>query len=165
MLDQGKHDNIEREGETGSVYRHLLTDVPGKDVLGYFCFWTLTWWVWASQVAFNVRFRQGDTVNRIAAVLQLAVFGSLSAFTTDFDITDGLGKPQTRFEAAALSIQTQLNYSTVLDVHQHIFQTDDRISILNFRGISMTMALSRLLLMLQHSIGIVPRPTSCCILI
>jgi hypothetical protein len=81
------------------------------------------------------------------------VFGSLSAFTTDFDITDGLGKGETRFETAALSIQAQLHYSTVQDVHQHIFQTDDRVSILNFRGISLTMGLSRLLLMFQYLVG------------
>jgi len=107
--------------------------------------------VWASEVTFNVRFRQADALNRVAAILQLVIFGSLSAFTTDFDITAGIGdglKPQ---EQLAGQIQVQLNLSTLQGVQSRQFATN-RLPVLNFRGISMTMGLSRLLLMMQYII-------------
>jgi len=132
-------------------FRENTTISRGKDVLGYFCFWALTWWVWASEVAFNVRFRQADAINRIAVVLQLAIFGALSAFTTDFDITAGIGNGSTREQQEAAQIQVQLNYSSVQGVQAHQFQTD-RLPVLNFRGVSMVMGLSRLLLMTQYII-------------
>jgi len=99
-----------------------------------------------------VRFRQSDTLNRLAAILQLSIFASLSAFTAEFDITAGLGSSQpNQFDNETKIIQTHLNFSTVGSVHQHSFPEDD-ISVLHFKGISMTMALSRLLLMVQYLI-------------
>jgi hypothetical protein len=108
--------------------------------------------VWASEVAFNVRFRQGDVLGRLAIILQLAVFASLSAFTTDFDITAGILTGENKFEREADDIKNRLNISTIQNVKGHTFGKNR--PCLNSRGISMTMGLSRLLLMAQYLIGI-----------
>lgn len=123
-----------------------------QDVLGYFCFWSLTWWVWASAAAFSVRFRQGDWHNRLAAILQLGVFASLAAFTANFDITAGLSTSKDPDMVRADQIMVQLQANTLEGIGAQKFESD-RLPTLSFSGIAMTMALSRIFLMIQYLIG------------
>lgn len=60
------------------------------------------WWIWASQVAYNIRFRQSDWLHRLFVFIQLLVFCALAAFTNGFDITNGISnnwKEQNRMAA------------------------------------------------------------------
>jgi hypothetical protein len=89
----------------------------------------------------------------VAAILQLAVFGALAAFTTSFDITSNLGgNAEDPNQVRADQIQLQFGTSTQagLDAMEYV---QERLPGLNFRGIAMTMAWSRVLLMAQYIIG------------
>jgi hypothetical protein len=124
-----------------------------QDVLGYLCFWGLTWWIWASAVAYNVRFRQADWFHRGAVILQLVIFGALAAFTRDFDITAGLAGGDDPDQDRAERIQIDLMMASKDGIDAQRLQKD-RLPGLNFRGIAMIMAWSRVLLMVQYIIGI-----------
>jgi hypothetical protein len=130
-----------------------------QDILDYFLFWVLTWWVWASTVAYNVRFRQADWFHIIAAILQLFVFGALAAFTRDFNIFTGLGFKEGPEWIRADQIQIDLGAASKEGLMVEDLQ-EDPLSVLNFRGIAMTMACSRILLMAQYTIGIYAHTTS-----
>ncbi|KZV94522.1 hypothetical protein EXIGLDRAFT_834942 [Exidia glandulosa HHB12029] len=54
-------------------------------VLSYAVFFTLSWWLWAAQVVYDSKFYTNDWFHRFMLLAQLGVFGSLSAFTKDFD--------------------------------------------------------------------------------
>lgn len=119
-------------------------------VASYLSFFALVWWVWASQVAYNVRFRQSDWLHRVFVFLQLLVFCGLAAFTNNFDITNGI-------------VNNNKEEQLLQEVELSDFATPDEISVANWRaqrlpsmngrGISMTMAFSRLLLMTQYALG------------
>jgi len=125
----------------------------GKDVLGYLCFWGLTWWVWASTVAYNVRFRQADWIHRLAAIFQLAVFGALAAFTQNFDITNGLSNGNNPDQERTNQMRLQMGAATQDGIEAQEYQ-QGRLPGLNFRGIAMTMAWSRVLLLSQYIVGL-----------
>jgi hypothetical protein len=111
----------------------------------------LVWWIWVAQVAYNLRFRQADWLHRISVFLQLIIFSALAAFTRDFDITAGLwpNLDQTQALQGQLLLQAGLEAD---DLRALDFR-EARLPKLNARGVSMTMALSRLLLLLQYCIG------------
>ncbi|KZV79493.1 hypothetical protein EXIGLDRAFT_846478 [Exidia glandulosa HHB12029] len=54
-------------------------------LLSYAVFFLLSWWLWASQVSYDTKFYSNDWYHRIQLLLQLTIFGTLSAFTMDFD--------------------------------------------------------------------------------
>ncbi|KAI5116748.1 hypothetical protein M0805_001606, partial [Coniferiporia weirii] len=130
-----------------------LTDgtqiLHGSDVASYLSFFAMVWWVWASQVAYNVRFRQSDWLHRISIFLQLLIFCALAAFTNNFDVTNGISndtKQQdllTRFELE--------DFSSQQDIATGNFR-NNRLPTLNARGISLTMAFSRLVLLVQYAL-------------
>jgi hypothetical protein len=104
-------------------------------------------------VAYNVRFRQADWIHRWAAIFQLAVFGALAAFTQNFDITAGLTVNDTDpDQSRAGRIQIAMGAASAEGIMAQLFQ-QARLPGLNFRGIAMTMAWSRVLLMTQYIIG------------
>ncbi|KAH8115896.1 hypothetical protein DFH11DRAFT_1245003 [Phellopilus nigrolimitatus] len=116
----------------------------------------MVWWVWASQVAYNVRFRQADWFHRFFVFLQLLVFCALATFTNNFDITNGIAN-----ETNEQKIMTQLQLADFAS-HQDIAVANfrsSRLPTLNARGISLTMAFSRLVLLVQyaHALWHVPR--------
>lgn len=117
-----------------------------RALLSYLSFFILVWWIWTSQVAYNLRFRQSDWLHRIYVFLQLAIFSALAAFTRNFDITAGL------LDDDDLPATTQLLLQLGDDENNlQAFQfRDNRLPKLNARGIAMTMALSRLLLLVQY---------------
>ena len=120
-----------------------------QNVVSYTSFFALVWWIWASQVAYNVRFRQPDWLHRFFVFLQLLVFAALSAFTNKFDITDGIRLD--RDQERILELQSANQMSTA-DLNAEAYR-NQRMPTLNARGISMVVALSRLLLFVQYCLG------------
>ena len=112
------------------------------------------WWVWASQVAYNTRFRQADWLHRMFIFFQVFVFCALAAFTDNFNITNGIvddSKEQRRISQLETSAMGGREFAEpLLDVQNF---RDGMLPTLNVRGISVTMACSRLLLLVQYSTG------------
>ncbi|THU87391.1 hypothetical protein K435DRAFT_867353 [Dendrothele bispora CBS 962.96] len=128
--------------------------LEAANVASYLSFFALVWWVWASQVAYNVRFRQSDWLHRLFIFFQVLVFCALAAFTNNFDITNGISdnssaeKQGSDLQSVALGDQGLVR--PFLDVQSY---RDKRLPTLNVRGISMTMTFSRLLLLSQYLIA------------
>jgi hypothetical protein len=122
-----------------------------QQAISFLSFFILVWWIWVAQVTYNLRFRQADWLHRISVFLQLIIFSALAAFTRDFDITACLWPDQDQTQALQnqLLIQAGLNED---DLRALDFR-EARLPKLNARGVSMTMALSRLLLLFQYCIG------------
>jgi hypothetical protein len=77
------------------------------------------------------------------------VFSALAAFTHDFDITSGLTKDTETAEADDIFTQLGLDQSGVSAFNFR----DNRLPRLNARGVSMTMGISRIILLVQYVIG------------
>lgn len=126
--------------------------------LSYVCYFVFVWWVWVAQVAYNVRFRQADWLHRIWVFVQLLVFSALAAFTKDFDITSGLlNDPD---EALTDNLLAQLGN----DPNQLAASNfrNARLPRLNSRGVSMVMAISRMVLLFQYVVGMYLLPRCNC---
>ena len=109
----------------------------------------MVWWVWASQVAYNVRFRQSDWVHRFFVFLQLFVFCALAAFTNNFNIFSGL-RDDTIDQGLDLKFQAdEADEATINQVRRIKL----RLPTLNARGVSIIMAFSRLVLLAQYANG------------
>jgi hypothetical protein len=120
------------------------------NALSYLCFFILVWWIWASQVCYNLRYRQADWLHRCWIFLQLIVFSSLAAFTRDFDITNGIAADKTESAADKLLLDSGVRDQAGLVAKKF---RNNRLPKLNSRGVSVTMAFSRLLLLVQYAIG------------
>ncbi|KZP30473.1 hypothetical protein FIBSPDRAFT_1038145 [Athelia psychrophila] len=117
-----------------------------NNVLSYVAFFLWVWWVWIAQVAYNMRFRQADWFHRIMVFVQLIVFSAMAAFADQFDITNGIANNPDQAEAE--SLLTAAGFSkNELDA---LMFRNNRIPLLNARGISMAMALSRIVLLVQY---------------
>jgi len=119
-----------------------------RNALSYVCYFIFVWWIWVAQVAYNMRFRQADWVHRLMVFAQLIVFSALAAFTHDFDITSGLTKDTETAEADDIFTQLGLDQSGVSAFNFR----DNRLPRLNARGVSMTMGISRIILLVQYVI-------------
>jgi hypothetical protein len=121
-----------------------------SNALSFVSFFVLVWWIWASQVAYNLRYRQADWIHRIWVFLQLIIFSILAAFTLDFDITNGISSP----DADAANTQQSLLDSgqDQSSINASNFR-DSRLPKVNAKGLAMTMAASRLLLLVQYLVG------------
>ncbi|CAE6374929.1 unnamed protein product [Rhizoctonia solani] len=58
------------------------------DSISYVVFFVVAWWMWASQVLYNVDFYSNDWFHLLFIFLQLLVFGALAATTRGFDISN-----------------------------------------------------------------------------
>ncbi|KAK7448525.1 hypothetical protein VKT23_013788 [Stygiomarasmius scandens] len=123
------------------------------NIASYLSFFALVWWVWASQVAYNIRFRQADWLHRMFIFFQVFVFCALAAFTNNFNITNGItddSKEQQQISQLETSAMGGSEIAKpLLDVEN--FRDNLMLPTLNVRGISVTMACSRLLLLVQYS--------------
>jgi len=122
-----------------------------SNALSFVCFFVLVWWIWASQVAYNLRYRQADWIHRIWVFVQLIIFSILAAFTLKFDITNGISSSAANDAASAqqLSIDTGADPSAISAQRVR----DDRLPKVNAKYIAITMAASRLLLLVQYLVG------------
>jgi len=80
--------------------------------------------------------------------LQLVLFSALAAFTRDFDITAGfMGDDDQGLNQLLSELGDDENTFKAIQFRE------DRLPRLNARGVAMTMALSRLLLLVQYAVG------------
>jgi hypothetical protein len=117
--------------------------------VSYISFFVIVWWIWASQVAYNISFRQADWLHRGFVFLQLMVFAALAAFTNDFDVTSGIASDKNDQLLTRLKLSAGFGQSTI-DAEKYRMK---RLPRLNARGISITIAASRLVLLAQYLIG------------
>ncbi|KZP30448.1 hypothetical protein FIBSPDRAFT_108590 [Athelia psychrophila] len=117
-----------------------------NNALSYVAFFLWVWWVWIAQVAYNMRFRQADWFHRIMVFVQLIVFSAMAAFADQFDITNGIANNPDQAQAESLLSAAGYNKNE-LDAQNF---RNTRIPLLNARGISMAMALSRIVLLVQY---------------
>lgn len=78
------------------------------------------------------------------------MFSALAAFTRDFDITNGIAENPDMALANELFTQTGIQDQSGLAASRF---RDSQLPLVNARGLSMTMALSRMLLLLQYVVG------------
>ncbi|KZV89782.1 hypothetical protein EXIGLDRAFT_695329 [Exidia glandulosa HHB12029] len=70
------------------TFSSLTSNTPistPSTIASYGVFFTLCWWLWAGQVAYDTKYFTNDWFHRLMLLAQLAVFGSMAAFTKDFD--------------------------------------------------------------------------------
>ncbi|KZW01127.1 hypothetical protein EXIGLDRAFT_830302 [Exidia glandulosa HHB12029] len=61
------------------------TELTTKSTLwAYIVFFVLAWWLWAAQVAYNVKVKTTGKYHRAMMLAHLFIFGALSAFTANF---------------------------------------------------------------------------------
>ncbi|KAG8721009.1 hypothetical protein FRC08_016319 [Ceratobasidium sp. 394] len=110
------------------------------DSVSYIVFFTIMWWMWTAQVFYSVDFYTDDWFHLIVVFLQLIIFGVLAATTRGFDVsTYILHSPgSTEWEDTAIETITPEQYS------------NERVAEVSLVAISIILALSRLLLLVQH---------------
>ncbi|CAE7226255.1 unnamed protein product [Rhizoctonia solani] len=118
----------------------------GKELLSYAAFFALVWWMWVSQVSYDIRFYSNDWVHRICVFLQLCVFGTLAAFTSKFDITAFLGSNNDDLAQRALDAFK----GTSLAQQEANERAAQRIPEISFLGIALVVGASRVLLCIQY---------------
>ncbi|KZT38583.1 hypothetical protein SISSUDRAFT_724900 [Sistotremastrum suecicum HHB10207 ss-3] len=116
--------------------------------ISFATFFPLIWWVWASQVAYSMHYHKNDWFHRIVAFLNLLVFGTLSAFTKDFDIEAGFYLTKSD-DIPPTDITFTLNFTNPAVVNVQRYRAE-RLPIDAARGISLVLALSRLVLLGQY---------------
>ncbi|CUA74339.1 Serine/threonine-protein kinase TEL1 [Rhizoctonia solani] len=118
----------------------------GQESISYATFFALVWWMWVSQVSYDIRFYSNDWVHRICVFLQLCVFGVLAAFTSKFDVTAFIGSDDSDPAQAALD-----NFNGVSQDQQAANNlAAQRVPEVSFFGIALVVGISRVLLCLQY---------------
>ncbi|KAF8597689.1 hypothetical protein BDV93DRAFT_562018 [Ceratobasidium sp. AG-I] len=117
-----------------------------QETLSYAVFFSMVWWMWVSQVSYDIRFYSNDWFHRCFVFLQLCVFGSLSAFTNNFDVTAYIGSDESSY------IETTLANLQGVSLSQQAANraASNRIPQLSFFGIALVIGVSRVLLFLQY---------------
>jgi hypothetical protein len=89
-------------------------------------------------------------MHRIFAILQFLIFATMATFTSNFNVFSGLlgGSSQT----SSNPVDFQINNTDFSSIFASSLR-DERLPVLNARGISVTMACSRLLLLMQYVVG------------
>ncbi|KAF5344611.1 hypothetical protein D9758_013911 [Tetrapyrgos nigripes] len=127
--------------------------LEASSLASYVSFFALVWWIWASQVAYNVRFRQADWLHRLFIFLQVFAFCGLATFTLDYDVTHDLSDD---VEAEEMR-ETRLQIEAFGEVQRPWINVQrarsSRLPTLNARGISVTVGLSRVFLLVQYLIA------------
>ncbi|KAG8750352.1 hypothetical protein FRC12_012923 [Ceratobasidium sp. 428] len=110
------------------------------DSISYIVFFTITWWMWTSQVFYSVDFYTDDWFNLLSVFLQLIIFGALAATTRGFDVSNYIlhSPGSTEWEDTAIETITPEQYS------------NERVAKVSLAAIAIVLALSRLLLLVQH---------------
>ncbi|KAF8597707.1 hypothetical protein BDV93DRAFT_610240 [Ceratobasidium sp. AG-I] len=119
----------------------------GEESVSYAVFFSMVWWMWISQVSYDIRFYSNDWFHRCMIFLQLCTFGALAAFTNHFDVTAYVGSDDRDPDQATLDDMLGVSAS-----QQFANETaSNRIPQLSFFGIALLIGISRALLCLQHA--------------
>jgi hypothetical protein len=93
-------------------------------------------------------------MHRVFAVLQFVIFGTMATFTSNFSIFSGILQDDSR--TPVNPVQFQVSDVTFNDVFASGLR-EERLPVINSRGISLVMAFSRLLLLFQYLLGGFPQ--------
>lgn len=107
---------------------------------------------WFHKVMASIVFLAGTIrklINLSQVFVQLIVFSAMAAFTQNFDITVGLDKDSDQAAIDALQAASGTNKN---EFSASMFR-NNRLPILNARGVSMAMGISRIVLLMQYSAG------------
>ncbi|EJT97451.1 hypothetical protein DACRYDRAFT_119534 [Dacryopinax primogenitus] len=77
----------------------------GPSTLVYFSYFVIIWWVWASQVLYDVRFEANDWVHRLFKFCQLGTFAFLGVTAQSFDPSNVL-PPESAVESSEAAQQS-----------------------------------------------------------
>ncbi|KAF8882722.1 hypothetical protein BD779DRAFT_913545 [Infundibulicybe gibba] len=122
----------------------------------FLAYFALVWWIWASQVAYNTRFRTRDWIHRIFSGTQFIIFCAMATFTSNFDIFQGIIRKEV--PAPVGPVDFQLN-NTSFDSVFSLNLREAQLPVINDKGIAVTMGCSRLLLFLQYLIVFTTAPS------
>lgn len=89
-------------------------------------------------------------MHSIFAIFQFAVFGAMATFASNFNIF--FGSLSGDSQAPVNPVQFQINNTDFSSVFASTLRKE-RLPVINARGISMVMACSRLLLLIQYLVG------------
>jgi hypothetical protein len=113
----------------------------------------LAWWIWASQVIYNVRFRQKDWLHLSFALLQLFTFCALSAFSSDVKIVNRIVPEK---KSNGVEKVDYLLFGSLTELYGSPDAERIRgefIARVNGTGTAGVMAASRVVLLLQYARG------------
>ncbi|KEP51971.1 putative transmembrane protein [Rhizoctonia solani 123E] len=110
------------------------------DSISYIAFFITAWWLWVSQVSYNVDFYTDDWFHLFFVFLQLLIFGTLAATTRGYDVTNYILHSPGSSELEPYDIMTIRpdRYAA-----EHLTKTSLWV-------ITFVVALSRILLLVQH---------------
>ncbi|KAF8597706.1 hypothetical protein BDV93DRAFT_610239 [Ceratobasidium sp. AG-I] len=118
----------------------------GQESMSYAVFFSMVWWMWVSQVSYDIRFYSNDWFHRCMIFLQLCTFGALAAFTNHFDVTAYVGRDDKDPNQAKLDALQGVSESQ----QDANLEASSRIPELSFVGIALLIAISRALLCVQY---------------
>ncbi|KAF8674595.1 Bacterial low temperature requirement A protein (LtrA) [Rhizoctonia solani] len=118
----------------------------GEESISYAVFFSMVWWMWISQVSYDIRFYSNDWFHRIFVFLQLCTFGALAAFTSKFDVTAFVGSDDKD------PVQKALDDFNRVSPNQQLANdlAEQRIPEVSFFGIALVIGISRVLLCIQY---------------
>ncbi|KAF8609066.1 hypothetical protein BDV93DRAFT_519088 [Ceratobasidium sp. AG-I] len=110
------------------------------DSISYIVFFIIAWWLWASQVFYSVDFYTDDWFHLLIVFSQLIIFGALAATTRGFDVSNYIlqSPGSEKLESFDIATITPERFSA------------ERVTKLSLGVITIAVATSRLLLLVQH---------------
>ncbi|KAF8609069.1 hypothetical protein BDV93DRAFT_216360 [Ceratobasidium sp. AG-I] len=110
------------------------------DSVSYIVFFIIAWWLWASQVFYSVDFYTDDWFHLLIVFGQLIIFGALAATTRGFDVSNYIlqSPGSDKLESFDIATITPERFSA------------ERVTELSLGVITIAVATSRLLLLVQH---------------
>ncbi|QRV94297.1 transmembrane protein [Ceratobasidium sp. AG-Ba] len=121
------------------------------DSVSYTAFFTTAWWLWVSQVFYNVEFYTNDWFHVAFTFIQLFLFGALAATTQGFNITDYIlqSPGADNLETYDIKMITPERYGAEI------------LTKISTQVIMLAISVSRVMLLIQHlRVAIYARVTS-----
>ncbi|KAG9080384.1 hypothetical protein FRC06_006649, partial [Ceratobasidium sp. 370] len=111
------------------------------DSASYSVFFMVVWWMWTSQVLYSIHFYTNDWFHLTSIFLQLVIYGMLAATTRGFDVTNYI------LHSPGISNLDPLNLDEIIDPGRY---ANERLAKVSIGVIAFSVALSRLLLLIQY---------------
>ncbi|QRW20611.1 low temperature requirement protein LtrA [Rhizoctonia solani] len=112
------------------------------DAASYAVLFVIVWWLWASQVLYDMNFYTNDWFHFAAMFLQLGVFGLLSAATRGFDVTV--------YISHSPGMSGELDPKPMEDITDPSRYNSEMTARVSLRIIVFSIAISRLILLIQY---------------
>ncbi|KAB5588750.1 Transmembrane protein [Ceratobasidium theobromae] len=141
IKESGEEVLIKNKEENPDIERgDQIPEWLNLDFGSFTAFFVLVWWMWVSQLSYNINFYTDDWFHLFCIFLQLVTFGSLAATTKDFDITNYIEQSpgEESIESYDLTTMSPERFKA------------ERLAKVSFQVIALTFALSRVLLLIQY---------------